>query len=273
MSAIITATDFSDIATNAVHYACNMAKDLGDPLIVMHAYTVPVSFHDTPMPVIPMEESREIAEEQTNKLIEELRAQYPGIDVTGKVTYGDITDSLKDHIKEHGGWVVVVGNSSDESGFWLGSNLLTALRNLQCPVLAIPGEKTYSKVERICFACDYENVAEKLPANELVKLVTKAGAALHVLNVDHENKGFDPDTPLESTELHEMIAEAKPEYHYIDSEDIDEGIRKYVDENNMDWLVVIPHKHNFFESIFHKSHTKAIVKNSKIPIVALHDKH
>jgi hypothetical protein len=39
----------------------------------------------------------------------------------------------------------------------------------------------------------------------------------------------------------------------------------------MDWLVVIPHRHSFFEGLFHKGHVKAMVRMSKVPIVALHD--
>lgn len=274
MSAIITATDFTHVANNAVHYACAMAEELNAPLVLTHAYNAPVApIHEAPMPVVSLEESKSIAQEQLDKLAEELFAKYPKAGISLKLYYGDITDNLKECIKEHNADMVVVGNSStDESNFWLGGNLLSTLRNLECPVVAVPEDYAYKKVNKIAFACDFEKVAEHLPAEQLVGLVAKTQAGLHVLNVDHENNAFDPDTPYEYAQLHEMIKDGHPEYHNIDNKDVEEGINSFVSENNMDWLVVVPHRHNFFESLFHKSQTKAIVRNAEIPIVALHEK-
>lgn len=274
MSAIITATDFTDIANNAVHYACGLAADTKTPLILMHSYTAPIApVHESPMPVVSLEESKSIAQEQLDDLAKELFEQYPDVAITKKISYGDITDNLKDCIKEHDASMVILGNSSsDDSNFWLGSNLLNTLRNLERPVVAIPQGYAYKKVEKIAFACDFEKVSEHLPANNLVELVLKAQGELHVLNVDHNNRNFDADTPYEYAQLHELISAAKPVYHNIDSADVEEGINSFVVEKDMDWLVVVPHRHNFFESLFHKSQTKAIVRHAKIPIVALHEK-
>lgn len=273
MRPIITATDFSDVATAAVHYACELAKQHSLPVSVVHSYTIPVTFHENPMPAISLEEGRNIAQSQMDKLISILTALYQGVNITGSVVYGDITDNLKDIAEEQNAWMVVVGNSStDDSGFWLGSNLLSTLRHVPCPVLAVPMGYSYRAVERIGFACDFNNIAEQLPTVELTDIVAKTDAQLHVINVDHENKNFDPDSTYEQTVLDESIKQLRPEYHYLDSEDVDEALQQFVTANNIDWLIVIPHKHSFFESLFHKSQTKAIVKHAHVPLLALHDK-
>ncbi|MCB0698719.1 MAG: universal stress protein [Chitinophagales bacterium] len=273
MPYLVTATDFSEIANNAIDYACNMANDQKISLTIVHSYTVPVAFHDNPMPVIPMEESKQIAEEQMSKLAEELSSKYPGLEINSELAYGDITDHLKDMTKEAKPLAVVIGNSvSENEGFWLGGNLLTVLKSLHCPVIAIPPGYQYKKPTSICFACDYHNIKSTLPAEEVIQLTNRTGASFHVLNIDHENKGFEANTPFESTELHSMLKCLNPSYHYVDNEDTDEGIQQFVSENNMDWLMVMPHKHNFFEGLFHKSHTKQIVKHAKVPLVAIHDK-
>lgn len=272
MSAIITATDFSDIANNAVHYACDLAGAFDTHLILLHSYSIPVAFNDNPMPVISIEESKKIADEQLEGLMDELVKKYPQLVIKKELGYGDITDSLKDAIKKHQASMVVVGNStSEDSGFWLGSNLLSTLRNLSCPVLAIPAHYQYKKVDNIAFACDFEHVTDQLPAADLNDIVARTGGKLHVLNVDHENRHFDPDTPFEFVHLDNALKPSGPQYHNIDSADIEVGIEQFAGKNNIDWLVVVPHKHNFFESLFHKSQTKALVRNAKIPILALHD--
>ncbi|MCB0696946.1 MAG: universal stress protein, partial [Chitinophagaceae bacterium] len=198
---------------------------------------------------------------------------YTALDVSGHIHYGDITDNLKEIIPHHKAWLVVVGNSSaNDSGFWLGSNLLSTLRNLQCPVIAVPESYLYKKVGKIAFACDLKNLENNLPAEDLVRLVQKSGGQLHVLSVDHENRHFDPDTPYEYEVLEESLHAAHPEFHNIDNKDVEEGIRSFINNEEVDWLVVVPHKHSFFESLFHKSQTKAIVQHAHIPIVALHEK-
>ncbi|MEZ5018247.1 MAG: universal stress protein [Flavipsychrobacter sp.] len=273
MSVIVTATDFSTIAQNAVHYACSMAKDTNASVVVIHSYAIPVAFNDNPMPIMPLEEGKNLAEEQLDKLLSELKLQYEGVAISGFVTYGDITDNLKSYVAEEHPWLIVIGNSSREDDIsWLGSNLLNALKHIHCPVIAIPKGLSYKTIQNVCYACDYKHIAEKLPAERIKLLVNKTNSQLHVLNVDKENKNFDTDTPYQSEQLHELLQEVNPQYHNVVNEDIDEGILDFVKAEQIDWLVMIPHNHSFFEKLFHKSNTNAVVKKADIPIIALHDK-
>lgn len=274
MSVIITATDFSDVATDAVYYACQMAEATGSTLTIVHSYTIPVAFNDNPMPIIPMEEGKEIADKSMAELLEELKEKFSTLSISSHIAYGDITETLKDYLNEVNPWLVVVGNSTSDDGYsWLGSSLLNTLRHIPCPVIAVPDDATYKHKMNMCFACDYKNVAEALPAERLMTAVNKADAKLHILNVDYNDKHYSTDTPYEMAQLRELLEPISPEYHNIESEDINEGILKFVDDNGIDLLVVTPHKHSFFESLFHKSHTKALVQKSKVPILAIHDKN
>ena len=273
MSLIVTATDFSDVAANAVHYACRLAQDTQSSVDVMHAFILPVTFNDVPMPVVPIDEARQTAEESIASLVTELQEAYPGLGITGKVSYGDITDCLKEYAADVQPKVVVIGNSSEEGmSFWWGSNLLNALKSLPCPVIAVPLASKFAPIKNICFACDYKDISERLPTGQLTDMVRLTGAQLHVLNVSHLNKGFTPDTPLESSLLHEELAPLAPVYHYSDDEHTDMGIQKFVDSNQMDWLMVMPHKHSFFASLFHKSHTASMAHLSHVPLVSIHEK-
>lgn len=272
MRSIIIATDFSDIATNAAEYACNLATHFNAPVTVVHSYIIPVIFHENPMPVISIEEEKNLASAQMHKLTDKLRSTFPGLSISSSIMYGDITDNLKEIVAEQNPWMVVVGNSSnDDSSFWLGSNLLSTLRHISCPVLAIPAAYSYKKVEKIAFACDFKNVTEWLPAKDLVQLVSHTGGELHVINVD-QHRGSD-EISFELKHLYESIKDASPEYHYLGEGDIDKALQAFVTTNEIDWLIVVPHKHTFFESLFHKSQTKEIVRNAAVPILALHEKN
>jgi len=272
MSLIITATDFSTIANDAVHYACQLAHAYKATVTVVHAYNIPVTFNENPMPVMPIEESRAIAQKSLDEMVTSLSKTYPGLQINSHLTFGDITEGIIDFAKNNKPWMAVVGNSlSEDDTYWFGGNLLQLMRDTPFPVLAIPHGIEFKTPHKICLACDYKKVIGHLPAQNLVNLVAITGASLQVLNIDHDNRSFGTDTPLESTELHKMIGEANPTYNYIDSEDIDEGIQNFIEQNNIDWLVVTPHKHGFIEGLFHKSRTKSIARHTHIPILALHE--
>ncbi len=273
MPVIIAATDFSEVATNAVNYACSFAARIGASVNIIHSFTIPVAFSDTPMPLMPIEEGKQIAENSMNELLAGLKKTYPNLEIQGHTSFGDITDSLLEYAETVKPMMIIIGNSSNEEGtLWMGGNLLNVFKKLPYTVVTVPPDAQYVPVQKICFACDFRNVSVHMPAKELLELVQLTGASLHVLNIDHENKEF-PKAMMETTgSLHELLQPANPEYHYSDNANFAEGIQQFIDTNHIDWLVEIPHRHSILDSIFHKSHTKKMVRAAHIPVIALHEK-
>ncbi|HEX4875400.1 MAG TPA: universal stress protein, partial [Chitinophagaceae bacterium] len=70
MKTIIIPTDFSPVATNAMHFGIDMAKSIGASVILLHVYQVPVSYTDTPIVLISVEELKKEAEQKLKKLQE-----------------------------------------------------------------------------------------------------------------------------------------------------------------------------------------------------------
>jgi nucleotide-binding universal stress UspA family protein len=272
MHSIVVATDFSDVANNAVRFACEMAKDFQKAVTIFHSYVIPVTFGDNPMPVIPIEDSKAIAAESMDGLVNDLKFAYPDVEIDSHITYGDVTDSLDEYCERNMPWLVIVGNSADDHNtLWFGSNVTSTLKNLPYRAMAVPASAQYKKPKKICLACDYKHLNDKFPASDLIDMVTASGAGLYVLNVDHNNKHFGTDTPAGAESLNELIKSANPQYHYIDNENANEGITAFIGKNNIDWLVVVPHKYGFWEGLFHKSHTSTLARTSHVPLIALHE--
>jgi nucleotide-binding universal stress UspA family protein len=271
MSRIIAATDFSDVAENAVHYACNLALQQKLPLTLLHSFVIPVSFGETPMPIMPVDEGLEIAESQMKKQVEDLRQAYPELALTNKVMYGEIVDCLEEVSEDQAPWLIVVGNSgSGEAGSWLGRSVTSILRHLRSTVIAVAKETSFKAPENICFAIDFKHTDESFQAAPLVDIVTRMNARLHVVNIDSEKKVAEPQPSFESSPAYQALSVLNPVYHHVESEDTDNAIIEFSETNHMDWLVILPQRHSFFEGLFHKSHTKAMVKKTHIPLVAIH---
>jgi len=286
MPLIITATDYSDIADKAINYSCRLAADIGASVVVLHSFIIPVTFSDIPMtvmPVMPVSDEMLIAEKSMDDLIGKLKLVHTGIDISGKVVYGDIIDGIEEQTEAQLPWMIVMGNSdAGDSASWFGNAVAKALRTLPYAVLVVPPDAAYKPVKKICFASDYKYGIDVVIANQLTNIVTQLNAELHILNIssdsDQQNEtagnagvGEKLPEPVEHN-INAGLLAAQPQYHLVAGTNVDEAIQKFTEDNNMDWLLIIPHKHSFFEGLFHKSHTEAMVQKSHIPIVALHDK-
>lgn len=275
MKTIIIPTDFSPVATNALHYGIDMAKAVNASILLLHVYQVPVSFSDTPIVLVSIEDLRKGAEEQIERLKQEVEHLTSGaVKVYTETRMGNVTDELENLCEKINPFAVVMGTkgSSGVERILFGSNTLTAIRHLNWPVICVPPGKTFGNgIKKIGFACDFRDVVKTTPTHFIKEFIKEFGAELHVLNVDHDNKHFKPETPEQSILLHTMLEESKPSYHFIEHADIEDGINEFAEKNNLDLIITIPKKHKLLQAIFKPSSTKQLVYQAHVPVMCVHE--
>lgn len=275
MKTIIVPTDFSPIATNAMHYSIEMAKSVNASLLLLHVYQVPVSFTDTPIVLVSIEDLRKGAEEQIAHLKAEVEHLTSGsLKVYTETRLGNVADELENLCNKINPFAVVMGTkgASGVERILFGSNTLTAIRHLTWPVICVPPGKNYGNgIKKIGFACDFKDVVKTTPTHYIVDFVKEFKAELDVLNVDYHNKHFKPETPEQSVLLHTLLEEANPVYHFIEHADIEDGINEFAEKNNLDLIITIPKKHRLLEGVFKPSSTKQLVYQSHVPVMCVHE--
>lgn len=275
MKTLIVPTDFSPAAANAMKFAVDMATNINASVMLFHVYQVPVSMSDVPIVMVSAEELRRSSETKLQELKYDLKHTNGGkIKIYTEARMGDVSDELEDVCKHIQPFAVIMGTNGASSveRILFGSTTLTAIRHLTCPVIVVPPGKEYGNgIRKIGFACDFEKVIESTPVKFLKTIVKEFGAELHVLNVDHENKHFKPETPEESILLHTLLEDLNPRYHFIDNADIEDGINDFVDNYNIDLLITIPKKHRLLDSLFKNSSTKQLVAQSHVPVMCVHE--
>lgn len=275
MKTIIIPTDFSPVATNALHYGIDMAKAVNASILLLHVYQVPVSFSDTPIVLVSIEDLRKEAEAQIERLKQEVEHLTSGsVKVYTETRMGNVTDELETLCEKINPFAVVMGTkgASGVERILFGSNTLTAIRHLNWPVICVPPGKTFGNgIKKIGFACDFRDVVKTTPTHFIKEFIKEFGAELHVLNVDHDNKHFKPETPEQSILLHTMLEESKPSYHFIEHADIEDGINEFAEKNNLDLIITIPKKHKLLQAIFKPSSTKQLVYQAHVPVMCVHE--
>jgi len=275
MKTIIVSTDFSPVATNALHYAIEMAKASGSSLLLFHAYQVPISYTDVPIVLVSVEELQKAAEERITELKKEIEHITSGsVKIYAETRMGNVVDELENICNKIQPFSVVMGTkgATGLERVLFGSNTLTAIRHLTWPVICVPPGKSFGKgIQKIGFACDFRDVVQTTPTRFINTFIKEFNAELHVLNVDFSNKNFSADTTEQSALLHTMLEEANPQYHFIEHKDIEDGINEFAEKNNLDLIITIPKKHKLLQGIFNPSSTKQLVYQAHVPVMCIHE--
>ena len=275
MKTIIIPTDFSPVATNAMNYGIDMAKAINAGVLLYHVYQVPVSISDTPVLLLSVDDLKKNAEEKITALKAQAEHIVSGsIKIYAETQLGNVADEVENLCKRINPFAVVMGTKG-HSGIEkvvFGSNTISVVKHLTWPVICIPPGKEYGNgIKKIGFACDFKNVVETTPAHFIKAFVNEFNAELHVLNVDHQNKHFTTEVPQQSALLHTMLEDVKPQYHFIDNKDIEDGINDFAEHNNLDLVITIPKKHKLLEGLFRPSSVKQLVFHSHVPVMCVHE--
>ncbi|MFZ9387797.1 MAG: universal stress protein [Chitinophagaceae bacterium] len=274
MKTIIIPTDFSPIATNALHYGIDMARDVNASILLLHVYQVPVSYSDVPIMLVSVDELKKSAEAKLATLKQEVEHITSGsIKVYAEAKLGNVSDELETLCNKIKPFAVVMGSkgSTGLERVLFGSNTLSAIKHLTWPVICVPPGKTYGGgIKKIGFACDFRDIVDTTPAETIRNFVKAFKAELHVLNVDYHDQHFKPDTPEQSALLHTYLEEVNPAYHFIEHKDIEDGINEFAEKNNLDLIISIPKRHKLLQGIFKSSSTKQLIYQSHVPVMCIH---
>ncbi len=275
MKTIVAPTDFSVISLNAVNYAADLACVIGADLAIIHVYSMPMVISEVPVPAYSLTSQITDAEEQMKQLKEKILFNTRDrIKINTEVTAGDVISEIDDYCAKVNPYAVVMGTESAGKfeRFLLGGKTISAMKQFSWPLIIVPSEIKFTSIRKIGLACDFRKVVETIPVKEIRSLVEEFKAELHVLHVSTESgDSFSDETVEEARWLQDIIGEFKPKYHFINDTDIEKGIVEFTEKNNLDLLIIIPKKHNLINKFFQHSHSKRLVLQTHVPVMAIHE--
>ena len=155
----------------------------------------------------------------------------------------------------------------------IGSNTLNVIAKESFPVLIVPPDARYKKVDTVAFSTDLKDVAGTTPLKSLKSFIQLLNAGLYVVHVETEYNAIPPAAQKEKEKLEDMLKEFNPRYFIILEEDFTSAMEKFIDEYHPDIFITVPRKHSFLSRLFKERYTKRLAYNSSIPILAIHAKN
>jgi nucleotide-binding universal stress UspA family protein len=271
METILAATNYSDLAENAVHYAAGVARLSGYRLILLNDFSVSVHMSNTRLSAETLEQLT-----QENKLLLESKAlllsdQY-GIEVIAETTFSFIDHAIREMLFRYQPKAIVMGmeEKSLEQEL-LGNTTTFIIKKLRIPVLAVPAHARFVTPKKVIFACDVLNgISEQVLAQiKNVAVITKAEVEVLLINQTiQELKELGVDTSTLNL-IDDGLEGIDYYYKNVRSDSIIKGIANEVSTAAADLLIMVPEKHGFWGSVVHRSKTRIMASGLNIPLLSI----
>jgi nucleotide-binding universal stress UspA family protein len=273
MKNILVPIDFSEASHNAAEYAVSLAKPFDAKVTLVNVIPLAVVIDDSVLAFV-MTTQAEIVEshnELMNKEIESLSGK-DWVKIRGLVEEGSPGDVIQEIAKSEGADIIVMGmKGKGQSNSVFGSTTTTAIRKSTLPVFVIPQKAEYNPIANITFASDFAEI-EMDRYTLLLDLSEKFNSQLYILNVQKSNSSMSPAEAIGKMKAGVAFSNLNHQFHTINENNVEEGINKFIEKNPTDILAMVAHRHNVFERMFGKVHTKEMSYQTKIPLLVLQDK-
>lgn len=278
MKTLFVPYDFSLPSRDALRYAIDASSQLqAFQIVVFHhnpqIYTngeFPVLYQDN-LEKINQDLMKQIAHD-VMALMDQSKTKHPGLDTQVLVvTESGTVTSIIHHAEKSDSDIIIIG-SHGKSGFEklvFGSVTAAVIEDSEIPVLVIPPNFRFEKLEKIMYASSLAHFQGEL--HRLRKFLRKIHLRVLVLHLKYSFNGGDhlararhllseEKDPL--VEL--MVVDISPEFRLVDQ--LLENFKK----ENPDCLVMFPARYEWYEKLFISSKTLEVVNRLRKPLLVLY---
>lgn len=277
MKKILVPTDFSEQASNAIHFAAGIARKKGAEIVLLHVVEHPYdsSFSSSGSWDINNYDGEEklFILKMMEKGKAQLDAAVASSDLSGLTVHpvmkvGSPWHTLAEQIDSTKADLVVMGTSGTdgENEELVGSNTEKTVRNSSVPVIAVRKKADADSIKNIAFATSMHEGHEELIKN-LKALQDCFGAKLHLVRINTPNN-FHTDREVRKlmdkyVAVHGLSNFTENTYNEVTEED---GIVCYAEDNKMDMIAMATHGRTGFLHLLSGSVAEDVVNHSKRPV-------
>lgn len=257
---ILIPIDFSDNSKNALKYGMEVARKTNATLILLHAYRLLGSqINSVRTSELSLKETLDKSPRENFLAIERKFLKNSGLNYEFQIQIGFVETVIKLITQTQPIDMVIMGTRGENrAGNFLGSTTARVIKEVNCPVLAIPSGVRFRDISNMLFA---GAIGQSNAQGIIGVLSTMAGlfeAKIHWID-------FHPEADqlkIKNLNVHKYL------HHSTKSKKAFpvQGINRYIKSNHIDLLVVFPGTSDVVETIFQKK----TLSSSQIPFLAVH---
>lgn len=185
-----------------------------------------------------------------------------------KLDFDSIVDAVNQAVAQNKIDLIVMGTNgaTGAAEVIFGSNALQIIRNVDCPVLAVPQNYSFIKIEAVLLSLNYQYDLAGKSLNIISEIVKKYSASLKILEIEEENVKLKD----QRNHIEEIFKEIDFERFSIKNIPASIAINAFEQLIPVQLHVMVVESKSFLDRFIFGSDTSKISYGSKIPILVLH---
>lgn len=274
MKNLLIPTDFSGVAHNAVDYSVHLFEGEIINCTLLNSFIEPPLTDDVLISIQDILEKQ--SREDLKRELDEMIKAHPDGHIRWNTSsrYGFLPESIKKQLRENKIDLLVMGTkgATGMQKVFGGSHTSEVLKSIHCPMLVIPENAHFDKINRIAFAADYQKIKNEEALKPMRELILKHNAELFIVNINPEINDLDFDHKKEEVHLDSLLEAVSHHFISMHHPDFIEGMEKFTVENDIDLVVFLAREHDLFDRLIHGSTTRKFVLKAPLPMLILPDR-
>ncbi|GAA4275459.1 universal stress protein [Aquimarina mytili] len=278
MKRILIPTDFSENAWNTILYAMQLYGDVSCEFYILNSFDV------TPVQLISTVSSQrvghyyEAVKMKSAQTLEMVMADIINSNPDEKHVFksiskpGTLIEAMEESINENHFDMIIIGTkgATGAKEVFLGSNTQKVIRNIDaCPILVVPEDSFFDNITEIAFATDFERMYYNSEIKPIVDLAKSHNATVRMIHV-YDTPKLNQIQRYNSNNLEHYFKSIPYDFHVIpDFSTIERAIQAFIEELEIDMLVMINYKHSFIERLTREAVIKKITFHTAIPFLII----
>jgi len=190
MKKFLVPTDFSETSKNAARYAVELAQDDPETTIILYNTYYKLSPGSDGSLLTESDEDRKTV---LNQALRNLEIELHEIS-TVRIEYvaeegSSLVDSIERYVRYNGINFVIMGitGATKLEQVFIGSNALNMARQGICPVIIVPPNARFKKIQNVMLLSDFKNVKSTTPVAQIKQILDSFKSNLDIVNVDSEH--------------------------------------------------------------------------------------
>lgn len=258
MGVLLVPVDFSENSLDAVQYAFSLLPELNISTIVLyHSNTFKSKSDATSLKDLESIGERLKSEEQTK--------------IVCIVNKENLITGLSSLAGQYQVSLIVMGiTGRNKVGQKLiGSNVFQVSENAGAPVLIIPAQSRFQKIENVALALPIiSDLQIHTPKDEIKTLISTLGAKLMIVNVGRKNdRTPKPVLYTALKDIFDMFDDMGASHHFLTARQTADSIADFARDNNAQLLISISGNYGVWQGMFQASVTKKMAYHSTVPLL------
>jgi len=275
---ILLPTDFSKNSWNAISYAMELFKNIKCNFFILHTYTPSFYRMDYMLggplfSAIP-DSNVDISLAGLEKILKDVKKAYKNPKHSYSIIseFNTLTDEINEVTIQKEIDMVVMGTqgATGAKEIFLGTNTVYVLRKALTPVLVIPENYAFKKIEKILLPSDYWTKYKENELGTAIQMVKMNQAKLIVLHVKEE---YDLTVSQQENKmsLYRLLDGLPITFTELKGGLMPGTVLDYVENNDIDLLMMMNRKHSFVERLLWRQNVDQIGFHVKIPFLVIRD--